>query len=161
MAKGIFSRDKKRVVPNSTENTQLAIELRESINGSLINVGVLSVLLLALAGAIYVDPPEPPGQCFGENMLLAEMVIVWMSMGMFFFSTIASVVLYMDIDGIPTDMLLQHLYNSQIFYSIPHVGTCIGICMTAIAYGIDKVNEVVANYLYLVWWLLPAALYWL
>ena len=56
----------------------------------------------------------------------------------------------MDIDGIPTDMLLQHLYNSQIFYSIPHVGTCIGICMTAIAYGIDKVNEVVANYLYLV-----------
>ena len=70
-------------------------------------------------------------------MLLAEMVIVWMSMGMFFFSTISSVVLYMDIDGIPTDMLLQHLYNSQIYYSIPHVGTCIGICMTAIAYGID------------------------
>ena len=92
MAKGIFSHDKKRVVPNSSENTQLAIELRESINGSLINVGVLSALLLALAGAIYVDPPEPPGQCFGENMLLAEMVIVWMSMGMFFFSTISSVV---------------------------------------------------------------------
>ena len=108
MAKGIFSRDKKRVVPNSSENTQLATELRESINGSLINVGVLSALLLALAGAIYVDPPEPPG-------LLAEMVIVWMAMGMFFFSTISSVVLYMDIDGIPTDMLLQHLYNSQIY----------------------------------------------
>ena len=93
-------------------------------------------------------------------MLLAEMVIVWMSMGMFFFSTISSVVLYMDIDGIPTDMLLQHLYNSQIFYSIPHVGTCIGICMTAIAYGIDEVNEVVANYLYLVWFA-HRALYWL
>ena len=94
MAKGIFSRDKKRVVPNSSENTQLATELRESINGSLINVGVLSALLLALAGAIYVDPPEPPGECFEENMSLAEMVIVWMSMGMFFFSTISSVVLY-------------------------------------------------------------------
>ena len=46
----IFSRDKKRIVPDSSENTQLAIELRESINGSLINVGVLSALLLALAG---------------------------------------------------------------------------------------------------------------
>ena len=50
MAKGIFSRDKKRIVPDSSENTQLAIELSESINGSLINVGVLSALLLALAG---------------------------------------------------------------------------------------------------------------
>ena len=54
MAKGIFSRDKKRIVPDSSENTQLAIELRESINGSLINVGVLSALLLALAGKFSI-----------------------------------------------------------------------------------------------------------
>ena len=90
----------------AASSEKLANELRDSINGSLINVGVLAALMMALAGAIYVDPPEPPGRCHGEPMLMAEMVIVWMAMGFFFFSTISSVVLYMDLDGIPSDMLL-------------------------------------------------------
>lgn len=121
----------------SLSSEKLANEIRDSINGSLINVGVLAALMMALAGAIYVDPPEPPGRCHGEPMLMAEMVIVWMAMGFFFFSTISSVVLYMDLDGIPSDMLLYHLQSSQTPYILPQVATALGIFMTALAYGID------------------------
>ena len=141
MTKSPFQRRLNRQVSviesRSEENTKLATELRDSINGSLINVGVLAALMMALAGAIYVDPPEPPGKCFGEGMLNAEMTLAWMAMGFFFFSTLASVVFYMDIDGIPPKLLLQHLWDSQILYSLPTLAIALGIFMTAMAYGID------------------------
>jgi len=93
--------------------------------------------MMAWAGAIYVDPPEPPGKCFGEGMLNAEMTLAWMAMGFFFFSTLASVVFYMDIDGIPPKLLLQHLWDSQLLYSLPTLAVALDIFMTALAYGID------------------------
>lgn len=112
---------------NQNNEYQLALELRESINSSLLNVGVLSALLMALSGAIYVDPAPPPGECFGEPMLQAEMVIVWISMGLFFVATISTVVLHMDIDGVPTNMLLDHLCSGEIIYSLPHIACALGI----------------------------------
>ncbi|KAL7528397.1 hypothetical protein ACHAWF_005755 [Thalassiosira exigua] len=122
---------------SSSVKAQLALELRDSINGSLINVGVLGALMMALACAIYVDPPDSPGACFGEKMLQAEMVIAWMAMGFFFFTTISTVVLYTDMDGIPTEHLLSHLCNSQLILTLPQMSVALGIFMTAIAYGID------------------------
>lgn len=121
----------------SSSDDDLAKDLRDAISGSLINVGVLAALMMALAGAIYVDPPEPPGACYGENMLKTEMAIVWMAMGFFFFSTIGSVVLLMDIDGVPTEYLMTYLYNGQLYYSLPHCATALGIFLTAVGYGID------------------------
>lgn len=98
----------------------VAQELRDSINSSMINVGVLAALMMALASAIYTDPAPIPGKCIGEPIQLAEMVIVWMSMGMFFFATIGAMVLYMDVEGVPTNMMLMHL-SSKVqmgFYSL-------------------------------------------
>jgi len=63
-------------------------DLRDSINGSLINVGVLAALMMALSGAIYTDGAPEPGLCLGTPALQAEMVIAWISMGLYFFSTI-------------------------------------------------------------------------
>lgn len=117
----------------------VAQELRDSINSSMVNVGVLAALMLALAGAIYTDPAPIPGKCVGESIQLAEMVIVWMAMGMFFFETIGAMVLYMDVEGVPTNMMLLHL-SSKVqmgFYCLPHLATALGIFLTATAYGID------------------------
>lgn len=121
---------------DEADRLELAKELRESINGSLLNVGVLAALMMALAGAIYTDPPDL-GECHGEAGLHAQMVITWMAMGFFFFSTISTVVLYMDIDGVPTHLLLNHLYSGRVLFCLPHLATALGIFMTAIAYAID------------------------
>lgn len=117
----------------------VAQELRDSINSSMVNVGVLAALMLALAGAIYTDPAPIPGKCIGEPIQLAEMVIVWMAMGMFFFATIGAMVLYMDVEGVPTNMMLLHLSSKvqMAFYCLPHLSTALGIFLTALAYGID------------------------
>lgn len=120
---------------NNTDD--LATELRNTINSSLINVGVLAALMMALAGAIYVDAPEE-GLCYGDVLLRVEMVTVWMAMGCFFFATIGALVLHLDVEGVPTKMLLKHTANgSEIIYCLPHIATAIGIILTAVAYGID------------------------
>lgn len=129
------------VAKEQTQNEEpdrAAVELRESVNSSLINVGVLAALMMALSGAIYTDPAPPPGECYGEPMLRTEMVIVWMSMGFYFFSINGALVLHMDVEGIPNSMLMQHLASGAgTIYCLPHMATALGIFMTAMAYGID------------------------
>eukprot|EP00970_Alexandrium_tamarense_P003003 scaffold430_cov187-Alexandrium_tamarense.AAC.12 len=97
---------------------------------------------MALAGAIYTDAPES-GMCIGEPLLLAEMVIAWMAMGMFFFATIGALVLFTTLlfsYPILWPMILQlHLSSNaqMVIYCLPHISTAIGIFLTAVAYGID------------------------
>lgn len=118
------------------QRQRVAEELRDSVNGSLVNVGVLAALMMALAGAIYVDPP--PGECYGEPLLKVELMLIWIAMGFFFFATIGALVLYMDLEGIPTQLLLTHLSNgAELVYCLPHIATGFGIFLTAIGYGID------------------------
>eukprot|EP00956_Cyclotella_meneghiniana_P040052 scaffold185525_cov40-Cyclotella_meneghiniana.AAC.1 len=141
MIRGIFSRAKKQSVanPDCSENTQLAVELRESVIGSHRNVAILAALMAGRASLLYTSPS--PGKCFGENVVFAEHVISLMGMVMLTFGVIVSVILLMDIEGVPTDMLLQHLIDSQTLYSLPHGVTALGIFLTAIAYGIDIVER--------------------
>ena len=141
MTNGIFSRAEKQSVtnPDCSENTQLAAELRESVIGSHQNVAVVAALMAGMASLLYTSPP--PGKCFGENAVFAEIVISWMGMAMLTFGAIVSVILLTDIEGVPTDMLLQHLSDSHTLYSLPHGVTALGIFVTAIAYGIDIVER--------------------
>ena len=84
--------------------------LRVALNAGLQNVGVLAAFMTSLSGAIYVSLPSP-NACMGMNWLHAELVLSWMSMGCFFFTIIAAVILSDDIDGVPDQLLTRHVNN--------------------------------------------------
>ncbi len=63
----------------------------------------------------------------------------WMAMGCFFFTIIASVILSMDISGLPDKLLLRHLLRTQVRYAhaLPALLCVCGVILLALGYGID------------------------
>ena len=111
-------------------------EIRATIHVGLQNIGILSAFMTALAGQIYTNPPNEL-QCLGENALKILITFEWMAMGCFFFSMTSSVILALDLDGIPNVCLKEHLFSANLFYALPYLSTLIGIILMASGYGID------------------------
>eukprot|EP00930_Biecheleria_cincta_P067318 TRINITY_DN5382_c0_g1_i3.p1 TRINITY_DN5382_c0_g1~~TRINITY_DN5382_c0_g1_i3.p1 ORF type:complete len:207 (-),score=17.97 TRINITY_DN5382_c0_g1_i3:142-762(-) len=111
-------------------------DLRETLNSSLQNLGLVAAFMTALAGAIYTSPAEDP-KCFGTTALHWQIGLCWCSMGMFFFTICATVLLANDVQGIPDDLLLGHLHRVSHWHALPQWATYIGCFMMAMGYGID------------------------
>ena len=60
-------------------------------------------------------------------------------MGCFFFTIIASVVLSMDVSGVPDSLLFRHLQRRQVRYAhaLPALLCLCGVILLALGYGID------------------------
>ena len=96
-----------------------AQRLRLTLSNSLVNMGLLSAFMCALANGIYANPPEHP-VCRGAAAVTQMTIIEWVSMGCFFLVIILTVILATDMDGVPDDMLFRHLHaNSCLLYTSP------------------------------------------
>ena len=111
-------------------------QLRTTLANSLVNMGLLSAFLCALADAIYVSPPLDP-KCHGESAVVAIHIIEWCALGGFFLVIVLTVILATDMDGVPDDFLVEHLKSNQILYSSPHPMAHLSIMLLAVGYGMD------------------------
>ena len=116
--------------------TSLILELRGSIHSNLGNLGVISAFMCALAANIYAQPPKFQ-PCYGAPGLVAELWFAWFSMGFFFLSISATVLISADLDGVPDELLLRHLAENQWMHTLPSVLTAGGLFALAVSYGID------------------------
>jgi len=110
--------------------------LRDTVHAGLQNLGILSAFMTALSGQVYIDAPSEP-QCFGIDAVKTQLLMMWMSMGFFFFSMATTVLLAFDLDGIPNQLLVTHLRRSRFLYSLPGLCTLLGIILMCTGYGID------------------------
>ena len=110
--------------------------LRQSINGHLLNVGVLSAFMSSLAASVYVGMPQSP-QCLGADAVKVAVTLQWFSMGSFFLAITATVLLASDLAGVPDLLLIEHLRGSLLEQALPSVLAGCGLWLMAIGYGID------------------------
>ena len=111
-------------------------QLRTTLSNSLVNMGLLSAFLCALANAIYVSPPLDP-KCHGESAVVAIHVIEWCAMGGFFLVIVITVILATDMEGVPDDFLVEHLMSNQMLYTSFHPIAHMAIMFLAVGYGMD------------------------
>ena len=111
-------------------------QLRMTVHHGLQNIGLVSAFMAALSGQIYNDQPAE-ALCFGEDARKVIVVLQWMAMGCFFFTTSVSVVLALDIDGVPGRLLPRHLENTRVIFMVPYISMLAGVGMMATGYGID------------------------
>ena len=83
-----------------------------------------------------MDPPPEP-QCHGEPALRAIIVVEWMAMGCFFLTIGLTVVLALDIDGVPNRLLPLHLEQSNVLFALPYASVTLGILLMPVGYFID------------------------
>ena len=101
-----------RIRSNKGEREDASVQqLRTTLTNSLVNMGLLSAFLCALADAIYVSPPLNP-KCHGESAIVAIHIIEWCAMGGFFLVIVVTVILATDMDGVPDDIIIDHLKNN-------------------------------------------------
>ena len=92
--------------------------------------------MAALAGQIYAQPPTN-APCYGAIGLKAIIALEWLAMGCFYLTICISVVLSLDVDGVPDRLLPLHLHHARILFILPYVATFLGILLLATGYGID------------------------
>ena len=120
----------------SEADRELTAKLREYIQSSLANTGILAAFMTGLASVIYTDYPEEP-RCFGGRGIQAQLTMIWLSMGCFFLSTLMCVVLSADIDGVPDAVLMLHLHRVSWAHVVPTASVYVGLNSMALGYGID------------------------
>ena len=126
-----------RIRSNKGEREDASVQqLRTTLTNSLVNMGLLSAFLCALADAIYVSPPLNP-KCHGESAVVAIHIIEWCAMGGFFLVIVVTVILATDMDGVPDDIIIDHLKNNQMLYTSPHLMAHVSIMLLAVGYGMD------------------------
>ena len=113
-----------------------AQRLRLTLSNSLVNMGLLSAFMCALAHGIYANPPEHP-VCRGAAAVTQMTIIEWVSMGCFFLVIILTVILATDMDGVPDDVLFRHLNANRWLYTAPQPVAYAGLFLLACGYGID------------------------
>ncbi len=113
-----------------------AQRLRLTLSNSLVNMGLLSAFMCALANGIYANPPEHP-VCRGAAAVTQMTIIEWVSMGCFFLVIILTVILATDMDGVPDDVLFRHLNANRWLYTAPQPVAYAGLFLLACGYGID------------------------
>lgn len=113
-----------------------AQRLRLTLSNSLVNMGLLSAFMCALANGIYANPPEDP-VCKGPAAVTQMTIIEWVSMGCFFLVIILTVILAADMDGVPDDVLFRHLHANRWLYTTPQPLAYAGLFLLACGYGID------------------------
>jgi hypothetical protein len=110
--------------------------LRTTLTNSLVNMGLLSAFMCALANGIYANPPGDP-MCRGESAVRTMTIIEWVSMGCFFLTIILTVILASDMDGVPDDLLVRHLRTNLRLYTAPQAFAYVGLMLLACGYGVD------------------------
>ena len=123
-----------RSADGSTDES--AQRLRLTLSNSLVNMGLLSAFMCALANGIYANPPEDP-VCRGAVAVNQMTIVEWVSMGCFFLVIILTVILATDMDGVPDDMLFRHLHANRWLYTAPQPLAYAGLFLLACGYGID------------------------
>lgn len=113
-----------------------AQRLRTTLTNSLVNMGLLSAFMCALANGIYANPPDDP-KCLGESSVKTVYIIEWVSMGCFFLVIILTVILASDMDGVPDDLLVRHLRANKSLYTLPQPFAYGGLMLLACGYGVD------------------------
>ncbi len=111
-------------------------QLRSTLSNSLVNTGILSVFLCALADAVYVSPSLNP-TCKGAKGVQMVFVIEWCSMACFFLVIVVTVILSTDMEGVPDDLLVAHLKDNILLYSFHYPLAHVGIMLLAVGYGMD------------------------
>lgn len=125
-----------RVRSADAAENECAQRLRLTLSNSLVNMGLLSAFMCALANGIYANPPEHP-VCRGAAAVSQMTVIEWVSMGCFFLVIILTSILATDMDGVPDDMLFRHLHANRWLYTAPQPLAYAGLFLLACGYGID------------------------
>jgi hypothetical protein len=123
-----------RSADGSTDES--AQRLRLTLSNSLVNMGLLSAFMCALANGIYANPPEDP-VCRGAAAVTQMTIVEWVSMGCFFLVIILTVILAADMDGVPDDLLFRHLHANRWLYTAPQPLAYAGLFLLACGYGID------------------------
>ena len=123
-----------RSADGSTDES--AQRLRLTLSNSLVNMGLLSAFMCALANGIYANPPEDP-VCRGAAAVIQMTIVEWVSMGCFFLVIILTVILAADMDGVPDDLLFRHLHANRWLYTAPQPLAYAGLFLLACGYGID------------------------
>merc|ERR1719247_3386323 len=58
-------------------------------------------------------------------------------MGMYFICIVACVLLEADMTGVPDDLLLGHLLDTNLLHRLPGVSALMGMFLMTIGYGVD------------------------
>ena len=110
--------------------------LRTTLTNSLVNMGLLSAFMCALANGIYANPPGDP-MCRGESAVRTMTIIEWVSMGCYFLVIMLTIILSTDMDGLPDETLIFHLKRNALFYASPLPFAIAGTFLLALGYGMD------------------------
>ena len=116
------------------------IELRATVHNGLQNVGIVAAFMTALAGQIYSNVPQLDAGnsgCFGAVAVQVMLTLEWFAMGCFFATIGMSIVLALDIDGVPDRMLPLHLRQTSFCFALPYAFTALGMVLMPAGYGID------------------------
>jgi hypothetical protein len=127
---------------NALFDGELTSRIRQELQSQLMNLGVIAAFMSGLSGAIYTSPPSKP-LCYGKTAIEVQLTIQWIAMGCFYFAILGSVMLSMDISGVPDRMLFRHIHRKEVRYAhaVPALMTAFGVQLAAFGYGIDIVER--------------------
>ena len=133
---GLSGRSSYRIRSSLEKEDASVQQLRSTLSNSLVNTGILSVFLCALADAVYVSPALDP-KCAGVKGVQRVLIIEWCSMSMacFLLVIVVTVILATDMEGVPDDFLVSHLKNNITLYSFHYPLAHVGIVLLAVGYG--------------------------
>ena len=87
--------------------------VREDIQSQHQNVGVLAAFLTAISLSIYQgNVPHEKAKCYGPLAIDVCLTISWIATASFFAGITSSVIMIMDLAGVPDELLLEHLGDS-------------------------------------------------
>lgn len=111
---GLSGRSSYRIRSSLEKEDASVQQLRSTLSNSLVNTGIFSVFLCALANAVYVSPALDP-KCAGVKGVQRVLIIEWCSMSMacFLLVIVVTVILATDMEGVPDDFLVSHLKNNH------------------------------------------------
>ena len=113
--------------------------LRAKVQSQHQNIGVVAAFMAALAGQAYFGAVTDRPRCLGEDAVAWQIAIQWFTMGMFFAAINSSILMLMDLAGVPDGLLVRHMESSaaQCTHALPAACTLVGTIALAMGYAID------------------------
>ena len=93
-------------------------EIFTSINGQLQVIALVSSLMSGWGVSIYSSINSLESMCDWIDATYVIMT-VWLSLGFYFVAVLSAVILLVDLDGVPREMMTNHLARCALAYSAP------------------------------------------
>ena len=124
----------------SADRLALAASLRVSITSSMQTFMTAAAFLAALSAVVLVELPDE-SKC--EDLPYPEWaeyqgVFSWLGLSMLVTDLFAAMLVVIDIDGVPDDLLLDHAYCSTWLHNMPVHLLVLGITFNTLAFIIDS-----------------------